>query len=110
MTEFAGRVFDTTVGLLPGRPLPAEGALRARGVNSVADRLGRELSPVRARPKSRGPPEDNSTPALSTAPLKIHHIIFEKTSRSSTKTQFLVDIDDVTLPILHNFRPFCPLT
>jgi hypothetical protein len=55
------------VALLPGRPLPAEGALRARGVNSVADRLGRELSPVRARPKSRGPAEDNSSPSrLST--------------------------------------------
>ena len=62
-----GRGGLCAVALLPGRPLPAEGALRARGVNSVADHLGRELSPVRARPKSRGPSEDNSAPSrLST--------------------------------------------
>ena len=48
----------------PGGRCRRRGALRAGEVESAADRLGRELSPVRARPKSLGPPEDNSSPAL----------------------------------------------
>ncbi len=36
---------------------------RAGQINSATDSLGRELSPVRARPKSLGPSEDNSSPA-----------------------------------------------
>ena len=51
--------------LLPGRPLPAERALRANQVKSAVYRLGRELSPVRPRPKSRSPSEDNSSPEIN---------------------------------------------
>ena len=49
----------------PGGP-GGGGALRVGWGSSVVYSPGRELSPVRARPKSLGPSEDNSSPALFT--------------------------------------------